>query len=467
MPKDKNNYSLLNNSENNNTTTDGSSTTNSPYLPDPTNMTNHYHDMHNNYIVSKNFIVNKLIKTLEYNYEIELDGTPGNWPVVVIPRSGTFIANSKNKEINATIIFCPNTGICGPNNPDVLPYNIDYSCGFKNKNLLFTNLRLKVNEKGTDDFIYSDTKHVECVDCLASPKASFYGDTMLNRETDNITTITTKLSGLIPGQQYFWFFNKKASNWPTTIYPISGSFISSENTYNINSIISFCKDASCSGSLGYIEYDQDDNSSIYKHLNLNFILNSDDHCYFDNADYSLMVTCKDCISRPKVLLNIEKLSLENNCTDIDVVVSGLDPYQHYSYNFTSYSANWPITISPISGSFSTSNNTSLTMPFKVAFCGSESLCSGDPNLINYHINYDKLYSDTSCEKYAYIQYNLSKISNLTTQNDSLIFPSNPIAQSEVIRVSCKDCSKSHITKIDNVINTNMSYDVPPDIEITQ
>jgi hypothetical protein len=411
------------------------------------------------YVLSNKFNVSKLIKTVEYDYEIELDGTPGNWPVVVIPRSGSFTATSRNREIETTIIFCPNTGICGENNPDVLPYNIDYSCGFKNKDLLFTNLRLKVNEKNTNDYIYSDTKHIECVNCLVSPEVSFSGNTLLDSTTQNITNISTSLSGVVPGQQYFWSFNNQASNWPTTISPSSGSFISSKDTYNIDCIISFCKDVSCSGLPGYIDYTKDEGSSSYKYLNLNFILDSDNHCYFNDANYGLMVTCTDCISRPTILFDNNKLSLENNCADIDILLSGLEPYQGYDYYFSSHSANWPITVSPISGSFITSKNTSLKMPFKIAFCGSETLCSGDPNLIDYNINYNQLYSDTSCSKYAYVQYNLLKTPNFTVQNDNSILPANPVVQSDIISISCEDCFGSQVPKVNSKIDISVSPNV--------
>lgn len=407
------------------------------------------------YIQQINFRINKLIKTLEYNYEIEVAEAPGNWPVVVIPRSGSFIANSKTKTVDSTIIFCPNTGICGSNNPDVLPYNIDYSCGFKNKDLLFTTLRLKVNEKNTNDYIYSSGQYIECINCFVSPEVIFSGNTILDKDTQNITNIDTLLSTLVPGQEYFWSFSNKASNWPAIISPMSGSFISSTDTYVLNSIFSFCKDASCSGLSGYLDYTQDDNSSSYQYLSLNFMLNSNNHCYFDHTNHSLMIVCDDCIPRPSILLDSEKLSLNNNCSDISVMISGLELYQGYDYYFSSHSANWPITISPISGSFITSNSTSLTLPFKVAFCGSEALCSGDPDLINYDINYNQLYSDTSCEKYAYIQYNLSKTPNFTIQNNSLIFPSNPITQSEILKVSCEDCLGSQVAKIQNKINVSI------------
>lgn len=404
------------------------------------------------YIIPVKFQINKLIKTLEYNYQIEIADAPGNWPVVAIPKSGSFVSDSRSRDITTIIMFCPNTGVCNNSNPDVLPYNINYSRGFNNKDLLFTNLRLKVNEKNTTDYLYSSGQYIECLNCLKSCEVSFSGEVSLNKETKNITNVSTSISKLVAGQEYFWSFNNNSSNWPATISPISGSFIASTEDHKISSVIEFCKDISCSGSNGYLNYTEDSSYNRYKYLNLNFTINSNDHCYFDNSDHNLFISCDDCLSYPSIDLNPKSLSFSDNCKDLEVSISGLDPYQGYNYYFSTHSANWPATISPISGSFITSNNTSLAIPFKISFCGSEALCSGDPNLITYDIDYNKLYTNTSCEKYAYIQYNLLKMPNFTIQNNNLLLPSNPITQSEIVKASCQDCLGSQVIKIDNKIN---------------
>lgn len=45
------------------------------------------------YVRPISFTVNKLIKTVDYEYEIENDEYAGNWPVAVLPRSGEFTAS--------------------------------------------------------------------------------------------------------------------------------------------------------------------------------------------------------------------------------------------------------------------------------------------------------------------------------------------------------------------------------------
>jgi ribosomal protein S27E len=417
------------------------------------------------YIFNKSFVVNKLIRTLEYNYEFEnVDGL-NNWPIVVIPRSGSFVATSKSQQLDTTVIFCTNTGVCDDTNPDVLPYKLDYSCGLNNKDLLFTTLRVKVNEKGTNDYIYSSGQHVECIDCLNVPHISFSGNMSLDQNSSNYTHVVASIHDLQSGQYYEWSYNNISSNWPATISPISGSFIANEPTYEINTLVSFCQNSSCSGSPGYLNFTTDHMSYVNKYVNLGFSINSNSHCYFDNANYTLNVKCKDCLPFPHISFSTQSLSLKDHCSDLNVNISGLDNYQGYDYFFDAHASNWPITISPISGSFVTANNQSVNIPFKVAFCGSEALCSGNPNLINYNIDYNKLYTNTECEKYAYIRYNLVKSSNFSVQSlvGNTAIPDNPSIQSEFLKISCDSCLGSDIADapiILSTIDTNSSDSIP-------
>ena len=414
-----------------------------------------------NFIFNTSFVVNKLIRTLEYDYEFEnVDGL-NNWPIVVIPRSGSFVATSKSQQLDTTVIFCTNTGICNDSNPDVLPYKLDYSCGLNNKDLLFTTLRVKVNEKGTNDYIYSSGQHIECIDCLNVPNVSFSGNMSLDKNSSHYTHIVTSIEELQPGQYYEWSYNNISSNWPCTVSPLSGSFIANGPTYNIDTVVSFCKNSSCSGSPGYLDFTTDHMSYVNKYINLGFSINSNNHCYFDNANYSLNVNCKDCLPFPQISFSNQSLSLNDHCSDLNVSISGLDYYQGYDYFFDAHSSNWPMTISPISGSFVTSNNQSVNMPFKVAFCGSEALCSGNPDLINYNIDYNKLYTNTECEKYAYVRYNLVKSSNFSIQYlaDNPVVPNNPSIQSEFLKISCDSCFGDGVGQSPIIIST---LDYEPD-----
>jgi hypothetical protein len=413
------------------------------------------------YIIQTEFQVNKLIKTLEYNYEIEISDAPGNWPIVVIPRSGTFVSDSKSKNIATTVIFCPNTGVCHENNPDVLPFNLDYSCGFQNNSLLFTDLRLKANEAGTSDYVYSTIKHIECVDCITNIMVELSGNTTLDDSTGNMAPVNIYLSNLTPGQTYSWSFSKTLSNWPATVSPNSGAFIAPADNYTLESLVTFCKDISCSGSHGYAGFTRDHLSDIYKYIGLNFTVNSNDHCYFDDSNHNITIACKNCIPYPQISFNNPLLLFNSHCSDLEVSISGLDTNQAYEYYFSAHAANWPVTITPISGSFVTTNNTNATIPFKVAFCGSEILCSGDPNLLSYSVNYDRLYSETECEKYAYIKYNLVKSDTFSVLSsyDAETTP-NPLIQSDIVKLSCDKCLGSNSSQSPNVA-LSISTGIPP------
>ena len=390
------------------------------------------------YNVPTKFTINKLIKTIIYEYEIELDGNPGNWPVVVVPRSGEFIATSRTKEIDALVIFCPNTGVCDSGNPDVLPFNLDYSCGLQN-NLLFTNLRVKVNEKNSNEYIYSNTRHIECTDCLKPIDMSLLGVNLKNNEnnnslmlteaTENVIKLQTKFLNVMPGQQYSWSFSRVTSNWPVTVTPASGTFTASNHEYVADSVLTFCRDSSCSGINGYMTYNTSNFSNDYKFITLNVTINNNDRCHFNNNTKTLSVYCNDCIPTPKVSFGSENILTTKPCTDISVSLSGLESYKTYLYNFSTYRANWPTLISPISGSFATSYNHDTSLPFKLSFCGSEAICSGDANLLSYNIDYNKLYTNTECDKFAYIKFNLS------TQNE----PGTNLLVNNLLKIHCDDC----------------------------
>lgn len=404
------------------------------------------------YIISKQFVVNKLIKTLNYQYEIELDGNPGNWPVVVVPRSGEFIAQSKSKQVDAVIIFCPNTGVCNSGNNDVLPYNLDYSCGLQNKDLLFTNLRLKVNEKNTTDYIYSDTHLIECAECLKVTKIDVSGFSMktnqpssfmMDKNTENVIKIKTEFSDLVPGQEYYWSYNCTSSNWPTVISPPSGSFISAKDTYSIDSVFTFCSDETlCTGLNGYFNYTSTNISNDYKFANINLTINNDEHCYFNESIHTINLYCDDCIPSPEVKFDTNPIALSVPCTDISIALTGLQAHTTYTYNFESYRSNWPTIISPISGTFRTLSNHSIDLPFKLSFCGSEVLCSGDANLMNYDINYNKMYTNTDCDKFSFILFNLY----LASDSDNNLLSNN------LLKVYCNNCLD--FTNIPNITNNS-------------
>jgi hypothetical protein len=376
------------------------------------------------YIKEINFQVNKLIKTLEYDYEIDVGNAPGNWPVVAIPRSGSFIANNRTETINSTIIFCPNTGICGTDNPDALPYNIDYSCGFKNKDLLFTNLRLKVNEKNTNDYIYSNIQHIECEECLTNTIVQFSGysaidntennSLVLTSDTKNILKLQTYLTGLIPGQSYNWYYSNNSSNWPITIVPLSGSFIAPNKTFNLNSLITFCENIFCSGSPGYLSFTEDHLSLEHKYINLNFTINNEEHCFIDNPSYNLNIYCDNCIETKNQTHLFKTNVAPGNYAVINGKFSNLVPNQIYDYSFEPIGGNWPIKLYPTSGSFVAKTETYDVMS-DVIFCCPSGGCEESVFAQNIETN-----SYLNNNLYYNIRLNLIKNDQILSYDESSV-----------------------------------------------
>jgi hypothetical protein len=329
----------------------------------------------NNYIIPTSFNVNKLIKTLEYAYEIETDNTPTNWPVVVFPRSGNFIATSKTKTIDAIVMFCPNTGICNPSNNDVLPYNLDYSRGFKNQNL-FANLRLKANEIGTTDYVYSETQKVECNNCFANTQISTPPAVTLTANSGNFYSFVTSFNGLKPYTKYSYLFKNIDNNYKVSFSSLSGYFYTTNiNNKNINTTINFCENNNLCDyeySIGTVSSDNCDTTKFIKfYLELvsaeGDVVNSDE----------ILVNCDTCISKPSITIP-NKTTLTSNAGNIynfSINTSGLRPYSDYVYSFKNFSTNHLIGIKEISGTINTKNSTSITIPNSLIFCENSGYCS--------------------------------------------------------------------------------------------
>lgn len=68
----------------------------------------------------------------------------------------------------------------------------------------------------------------------------------------------------------------------------------------------------------------------------------------------------------------------SNPKDVTVILTNLTPNEKYNYVFKSISSNWPITITPISGIFS-STSTSGTITASAYFCPTKSGCNENYN----------------------------------------------------------------------------------------
>lgn len=105
-------------------------------------------------------------------------------------------------------------------------------------------------------------------------------------------------------------------------------------------------------------------------------------------------------------------------------ISGLQPYEDYSYTINGVSSNWPCTISPKNGVLKPSDH-NIELDCVLTFCSSQSACENSENLLEYDldshgISLNNLYSIINLE-----------ISPLSYTGESII--------SDNYGIHCNDC----------------------------
>lgn len=166
------------------------------------------------------------LKTNEtYNYVYE--GQQSNWPTVINPISGSFVASSTTKNLSATLMFCSPKSICPSGTLGLINYTLD-SAPIKlvKQNKLSTGITLKVSPVSCN--IPSKTSNVftltcnGCLPCFSYSTLSFADGPELSLSNScctGIKAITVNVSGAVPGDAYSYSFNSESSDilfTPTT-----------------------------------------------------------------------------------------------------------------------------------------------------------------------------------------------------------------------------------------------------------
>lgn len=105
-------------------------------------------------------------------------------------------------------------------------------------------------------------------------------------------------------------------------------------------------------------------------------------------------------------------------------ISGLQPYEDYTYSFNGVSSNWPSTISPKSGILKPSDE-NIELDCVLTFCSSRSGCLNSQNLLNYNLD-----SHGTSLNNLYSIINL-EISPISYSGESVI--------SDNYGIHCEDC----------------------------
>lgn len=158
----------------------------------------------------------------------------------------------------------------------------------------------------------------------------------------------------------------------------------------------------------------------------------------------------DSSSLPNVLPlsipNFVLTSASGNTVSLAPIVHNLQPYEEYTYQFKSVSANWPVTINPESGILKPSTYSGV-INAKASFCLSSGECGSNS------LDYTLAESCTIVEPYANDKY---AIISLSITPKSYI---GPETLSDQFTLSCKDCLPKPNISLTSTDSTKLSQ--PP------
>lgn len=137
-----------------------------------------------------------------------------NWPSIMKPVSGSFVATSSKENITTDLMFCYPSGNCPSGTANLLPYTLDTQAekDFNNKKL---HNNLKLNLSSTCG-LNINTKEcvVECDDCLPCIKyanAIFSGSPVIMLPSgccQGQKLVKVNITNAIPGDKYTYRFTK-------------------------------------------------------------------------------------------------------------------------------------------------------------------------------------------------------------------------------------------------------------------
>lgn len=264
---------------------------------------------------------------------------------------------------------------------------------------------------------------------------------VLTSTDSNKHSFSVKLDKLQPYETYKYNISSAFSNWPVIVTPVSGYIKPSEPTSSIDLSVTFCTSTGVcpSGTVGLLDYTLNNNGQCISQNVAPTTLNTTLQVEVTPVSYSgleilskqFSVQCENCL--PKVKVNLPDIPVtlngkNNYCYDIIATLDDLVPYQEYSYEFRSTTANWPSVVTPISGVFKSSKTTG-TIRSRLSFCPSTILCaSGTAGLLDYDINKYQYLFDTTCGNF--VTFELA-----VTANDC----NTPESISDRLTVYCLDC----------------------------
>lgn len=402
--------------------------------------------------------IDNLMPGSTYNYVFK--GLGGNWPAVINPVSGSFIASSNTRELSADITFCVSTGVCPNTSANVLTYTIDNAQLNSGAQSIYTKLRLELENASYDlPKIYGAETLFTCDNCL--PKITASIPELVTLSNTDTYSFNAQIDNTVPGQEYSYVFKNVGSNWPAVIYPISGTILATSNNETVPITLQFCSTTGicATGLANVLGYSLDPTPLTSKRARLKMQVNTVNYASATVNSNDLDVKCDNCLYETSFSTPSSLTLTPNNSTDnFTTIISGLVPGETYRYTYKSTNSNWPILIYPISGTIN-ATGPSFSIPTRLTFGSATGLCpSGSRNVLDY-------VTDTCCSvisngvKSAAIRLELDPVNTKYSKS-----------YSDQIFVTCDDCIQtlsaslpSYITLANDdsqIINADIDHLLP-------
>lgn len=297
--------------------------------------------------------IENLVKNETYYYEFR--NLDNNYSSVISPSSGYFTANDKTQKIYA--------GLSLANTNTVQSIT-------KAGNEYFNRIDMIIKPTGESTSYISNTIKINFI--INNPNITLSMDDEIS-VSEEYKNIISHITGIVPGQQYVYSFDSVGSNWPTTVSPKSGTFISNVDNINLNALVNFCPNmVACTGNDNLLSWNNTlsgyDNE-LFTNINLKIHPSGDT----DAISYSNILNFKPMPKIPTAQISAEPSGNKNAEQTIEVVFSDLKSNRLYSYNLYSIEGNWPFAVSNISGNFyATDNQYNLSM--LGSFCENSGIC---------------------------------------------------------------------------------------------